>query len=385
MKRRIKTNKYHTIISVVGGQPSPVVIPFYQFDFERAMLIGTIATADECKKIKYLLYNKFNKPVEIIETDAYSFSRLKSELKSAMERFGFNKGQNIFANITGGTKPMSIQLLEWARDIGATIGYVSTETGKVILLKKEIEELEINAKISIKEYLELHGFDCSEDSKGDYIKDLQKNFYEAISNGEIIGNRFKFNIGNNEMMNKKLKYEFENLSMPSSSEVEVPLTTEKIFKFSKLAGGGYWFEEFLFRQLKKTGYFDDVRKQMIIKKNAIKNEIDIMVIKNFKLGLISCKVRAKKKNIIELRNKIKVKLKNRIEEFNKDLNELISLQSFLGKYTRMFLATTNDLSEYFRDKAMERGVIVYDINDLRNFEKMKKNIAELIERQIPST
>lgn len=380
MKRKIKRTNYHTIISLAGGQPSPVVIPFYQFNFKRAILIGTEAIASECEKIKDLLNKKFKKPVEIINTLAYSFSELKSSLK----KVGLNSRQDIFANITGGTKPMSIQLLEWARDVGATIGYVSTETGKVILLKQGgVEELGISAKISIDEYLELHGYKCIDDFKK--VKGLQKEFYNAITNGRIDGRFFNFNIENNEMINKELsKDDFKIWKKRDCPKVEVsvPLITNEIFKFNYLTGGGYWFENFLFNQLENTGYFDDIRRQMIFEKGMSRNELDILVIKNFKLGLISCKVRNKRKRSdSELTNKVKSK----IADFNKDLNELISLQSFLGKYTRLFLVTTYCLSSHFKEKAKERGVIVYDIIDLQDLEKTKKKIAELMDEQIPST
>jgi len=382
METKSNAVKYNTIVSLVGGQVSPVIIPYFQFDFNKGILIGTKATFEECNKIKENLITKFDRPVDVKIIDAYFGDDLKNQFKE-----GDLKG-NVLFNITGGTKPMAIQLFQYALNIGAESVYVSTETEKLIFLKGDEKRIiDINASIDIPGYLSFHGFDLVKHDRAPQ-REKESTFYTAISKGNIINNRFVFQIKNGKDIIKSLlsvgfNYgdEIKMLSI-DELQVSVQMNTQQLFKFNELSGGGFWLEGFLYNQLSGEESIDDVKKQLVVSRGGIGNEIDVMIISNFKPGIISCKVKDKHSKKEESKGKQK---STRTSEFNQYLNDLKARGESFGKYTRLFLITTHPLSEAFRMRAREAGVKAYDISELRNFEKVKQDIISTMRKKLPAT
>jgi len=358
---------YDVIISLVGGQVAPIVIPYYQFKCKKGILISTDTTYEDANRIGDYIKKRFNVSMEIIRIEPYSFSKIRSSLNNLRD---YNRA---LVNITPGTKPMSIQLFQWARKKKADTIYISTEEWKIIFIKENDEtEMKIDAKIGVEEYLCLHGFKVLKSEKRNVIQP----FYSAVSNGEIIYNSFRFQIESVPSLQRRLEELFsENELKPLPSGklgVSIRIDSTELFKLNELTGGGYWLENFVYNQLLKTEHFDDVRKQIVLEKDGHKNEMDVIIMKNFTAGVISCKVKRKVS-------------KSKISPFNQDLYELKDRGDFLGKYTRMFLITTYPLTNNFKRKALLRGIKAYGIKELRNFDMIIKDIISSMEEKIPST
>ncbi len=217
---------FDTIISLVGGQPSPVLIPYYTYGFKKVVMIRTRTTQDETEQIKNILRKRF-KDISIeddIEVHPYDFNEIKDVLTTNLSKY---KGEKILCNITGATKNMSFQLKEWADKNNVHSCYVSSEEGVIYLFKNnEIKKEEISAKITVDEYLKAHGYRVEVREKG--------------KRGEG-------------------GYWLED-------EVFKKILKEKL-----------------------KGKIDDCKKSFHIIRGNTVNEIDVAVTKNFRFGIISCK------------------------------------------------------------------------------------------------
>jgi len=117
--------KIHTLISLVGKQPMPVLIPILQFKPEKNFLIPTLETEEQanniCKAIEFYnerapLQEKIYLPVSPGLVNPYSAEEVHYEIKSVVEQCR-QEGSNIVLNITGGTSIMTLGAFRVAEEV----------------------------------------------------------------------------------------------------------------------------------------------------------------------------------------------------------------------------------------------------------------------------
>lgn len=150
------------LLSLVGEQPVPNVLPIRHLQPEEVALIHTHTT----KRVSDNLAPLLRKDYRIIthEVTAYDILKLRRGLENLIERRGWSPGDIVF-NLTGGTKPMAWAAFQLAQELKAEFVYLQSEGGNRLLysysfadgalslLKKE----EVAEHLSIDDYLLAHG------------------------------------------------------------------------------------------------------------------------------------------------------------------------------------------------------------------------------------
>lgn len=118
------------LISLVGEQPAPNVLPLRHFAPERAALVCT----DRTRRLAGQIAKVIGAPVvqPFCETEAYRIDLIRTKLKQYIEVNGWATAELIF-NLTGGTKTMVIAALEVARQMNAQAFYYQTEDNQSLI------------------------------------------------------------------------------------------------------------------------------------------------------------------------------------------------------------------------------------------------------------
>lgn len=155
------------MICLVGEQPVPNLLPVRHCKPSSVVL----AYSDTTKRVHDNLVKFFSQKhpeleVESINIPPYDLVEAYACFKRACSKYSQHSEQ-IWFNITGGTKPMSFAGFLAARDLGAQIVYLQSEGGRSILhfyefrsggeLRRAGEAQEVGESITIEEYLQIHG------------------------------------------------------------------------------------------------------------------------------------------------------------------------------------------------------------------------------------
>ncbi|OQY88128.1 MAG: hypothetical protein B6D41_11245 [Chloroflexi bacterium UTCFX4] len=171
-----------TLISLVGDQPAPNVIPVRHFAPKQVALIHTKLTQRRAEYIADVLGKSVVHP--FCQTEAYRVDSIKASLSEYIERHGWNSDALIF-NLTGGTKTMAIAALELAQQMGAAAFYYQTEENQSLLHVYHFdgaqlicqEPIPIRATLTIDEFLRLY---IGRYEKGEFKNDFERNVAAAL-------------------------------------------------------------------------------------------------------------------------------------------------------------------------------------------------------------
>jgi len=265
------------LLSLVGEQPIPVLIPLWQQwaarpfsgdpsgrTFSCVQFVGSKNTLPVIANLEALLRREPGyKDLEIrpaLTIDAYDTQTARKVLKTAIHNAEAD-GFQCAVNITGGTKLMTLAALQAVKGkpaaandpLETTLLYVNTEKTRLIFLNADGEETgseEIRVEMTIAQYLGAHGLEVSD----------------------------------NQAFNPDGPYS-EAIPPRAGDELEQ--------RVAALAAN--------------SGYFDEVRRNVFIRKpvpegKAVSNELDVVAISNGRLVVCSCKagINLKKEMLYEL-------------------------------------------------------------------------------------
>jgi hypothetical protein len=285
------------LLSLVGEQPIPNLLPLWQFkEYTATQLVATRTTMPVATSLRGAIQaDPQLKHVAVLDTlivEAYNIGQARGVLATALNSH-LNQGREARLNLTGGTKLMSLAALQAAFGSGVRLIYVSSEENCTILLGSdgvEIERLPIQVKITVEQYLAAHGLEVGDDHS--FKPDRRRYSTPPPKQGDAL-------------------------------EMEVE------------------------RLARQSGSFDDVRRGVFVRRiterGPVINELDVVVTRNGKLAVCSCKTgkRVTKETIYELSS--------------------ISRREAAGIYCGKLLATDQEtLLPALRDRARSMGVrLVY--------------------------
>jgi len=179
------------LISLVGEQPAPNVLPVRYFAPEQVVLVHTERTARLAQNIGAVIGESVVHP--FCKTEAYRVDSIKASLNQYIEQHGWCSDALIF-NLTGGTKPMAIAALELARQFGTRAFYYQTEENQSLLHVYRFdgtqllcqEPISIEATLSVDEFLRLY---IGRYEKGEFKNDFERNIAAAL---EQLGVDYEF-------------------------------------------------------------------------------------------------------------------------------------------------------------------------------------------------
>jgi len=226
-------------LALVGEQPMPVLQPLWQEKgFTSVQLIASETThavaeylADYIRSDPAMGIRKVH-PVMVV--NAYEMDSAIAAIRHLLERHRYHKA---VLNLTGGTKMMSIAAQQAARGTHARLMYVSAEKRSLIYFSADSSDMQvipIRVKVTVEQYFNAHGFDCSDS---------------------------------------------QNFGM---RECEIPPPKQ-----------GDALEDHVYNLLSQSGLFDDVRRNVFIRRtngcSEVTNELDVVVTCGGNLAVCSCK------------------------------------------------------------------------------------------------
>jgi len=244
------------LLSLVGEQPIPNLLPIWQLHskkealpdwarvpLESILFVATRSTRQVAKNLGQVIQSQTDLPeLEILPmliVEPYDTHTIRVSLDQALQG-AKDAGMQAAINITGGTKLMSMAALQTASDREVPMMYVNTEKNEIQYFDpKGVERASepIRVNLSIQHYLEAHGLEVSDN--------------------------LAFNPAGS----------FSDLIVPKEGDgLEIKVET--------LA--------------RNSGYFDEVRRNVFIRKHSqgekpVINELDVVAISNGRLVVCSCK------------------------------------------------------------------------------------------------
>lgn len=299
------------LISLIGEQPIPNLLPLWQFqDFTETQFIASEATLNVAETMsKAIRQDDQLSQLNVLPTvtlEPYNIGLARAAISATLSEH-LLVGKEICLNLTGGTKIMSLAALQTAFGSGIKLMYVSTEENRIIFLASDGAELHsqpIKVKISVEQYLKAHGLEVSSNQNFD------PNYYQFAA--------------------------------PPPKE-------------------GDELEELVYKAAKESNLFDDVRRKIHIRKQTqqgeVKNELDILAIRNGRLVVCSCKSFSSEKL-----DKVREAIRKAIYELSS-----LSRREATGIYCgKILVIDFNDPGEANLQRAKEMGVRMVCGDEIRN-------------------
>lgn len=149
------------MISLIGEQPIPNLLPLRHFNPAVSLLVYSSVTKKAANRLRKLAGDA-TEFLEL-EVDAYDVQQIQTSLLDAIAQRSAN-GQDLLFNITGGTKPMSLAAFLSAQKLAAPVIYLQSEKKRSRLFRYEFqqgsallaEDKLLPSLINIKDYLGAH-------------------------------------------------------------------------------------------------------------------------------------------------------------------------------------------------------------------------------------
>jgi len=148
------------LISLIGEQPAPNLLPARRLQPAVAVLVHTERTRSIAANLEALLGPHY--PCRLCAVDPYHIPAIYDQLAHFVaQEF---PGQSLIFNLTGGTKPMMLAAYRLAGETGSPFVYFQTEGNRSCLYHYRVENGVISLKeteelpqtISLDDYLRLH-------------------------------------------------------------------------------------------------------------------------------------------------------------------------------------------------------------------------------------
>lgn len=296
------------LVSIVSEQTIPNVELIKEFENKIDDFLF-ISTEKMKNQLSWIIDATNISPLQSIVVNPFDIADIETKLK----QYEFKDAEYIL-NITGGTKLMTIIIEDFFKNIGAKIFYVTGYQKKYLKIFPSIgnRELELETKLTLKEYLTAYGFKYKETktykeynvAKNIFNFFIDKNISDLKNITEPIRIRRKRNMELDDFSEiidflKKVSYQFEN---------------NKLNKKDTQYLSGDWLEEYIYYKIKEELNLADneIATGITLTKENTTNEIDVIFIYQHKLFIIECKT-----SIIDNR---KIKIIRKGEEVEEEKN-----------------------------------------------------------------
>lgn len=123
-----------TIISLIGEQNLPNLLPILHIKPARVILVYTDFTAEAARRLTKLIQNKIKADVIPLVVDAYNIEQTESDILAITRPF---LPTVVLVNFTGGTKMMSLAAYQAAIELNASIFYLQSQGKQTQLYRYE--------------------------------------------------------------------------------------------------------------------------------------------------------------------------------------------------------------------------------------------------------
>jgi|GEM_PF-2826585 len=325
----------HTLIGLVGNHVEPLYELYHQYKPKNLVLFYSQNTQKPMQLLTNQLAKDGFKDVQTFSIQAFELNTITLQIAEKLAKFKLDElpPKEVVCDVTGGTKPMSIALFNYAKQHNYNYTYVIGAIQQIDHSKDGLVPIEV--KLSVKQFFGIKGIKIKESflevsqpsilsdyifdtylsiikkaqnefQKPAFLPEVRKRIYEKSSiiqdAGKAMGSNTDYN--NWALKNAKLALG-KDLTMifdKSQSLYRVKLAEEldelwivdEVITFLS----GTWFEDYIFAKFAKTQLFDDLVMNLtteykslnkIKKEELVKNEMDIVATKQGKLFLFEIK------------------------------------------------------------------------------------------------
>ncbi len=337
---------------LISRQAMANVLPVLMFKPQNVFLLATPEEKFCADNLEKLFASKKINVKRKDGLNAYDYIAFKEVIKNELD----NSGSDVCLNVTGGTKLMALAAYEAFAEKDKKIIYCDTEHQNIITLFPEYNLSSLVAGLTIQDYLLSYGYTIEEtkniDNEENYFKlfsfietnGLMNSFIEMYTKvreslaSEINIHKPKFTIISNDnvfQFQKNFDNYFIQYGKQKKSSIKVVFSDFK---------SGDWLEFYIYYLLKHKNNLNPLIGIKIKNDEGVENEIDVMVLKDYRLNIYSCKT-GKKDN-----------------QF--DLYQLETLRQITsGTFGKGIFVTANKHSEKFLNRAKELSISVIQVNN----------------------
>jgi hypothetical protein len=336
-----------TIFCLVSRQAMANVLPVLMFNPNKVILFTTPEEKLCADNLENLFSSKHIEVQRIDKLDAYDYYAFKNAVKSELEK----SSEEVWLNVTGGTKLMALAAYEAFAEKDKPIIYCNTERNQIIHLFPNLNTEKLKLNLSIKDYLKAYGYDViftrteqfTEEHQQLFNLLIEKNYLQSFS--EYL-DRFRsyYNQDKSQQTFRERRYpQFLIQKNISNIVLSIDNNTFKFFDDKFLMGD--WLEYFVFHYLSQAGFKPEVGVK-IKSSGEVENEIDVIFLKDYQLYLISCK-------------------SGKPSTASKDIYEIETLRIVAGgTFGKAFLFTTKLLDKKIEKRAEELQVKLINFSNL---------------------
>lgn len=342
----------NTMFCLVSRQAMANVLPVLMYMPENVVLFTTPEEKLCADNLERLFKAKGISVIRKDNLDAYDYIGFKEAVKVKLE----DTQEDAWLNVTGGTKLMALAAYEAFAEKDKKIIYCDTEHQNIITLFPKYDSSKLIADLTIEDYLLSYGYLIEEtkkiDNENKYFElfsfiesnDLMNSFTamyaevrKSLSNETYI-QKPKFTIHSNDNLFQFQK-NFDNYFIQFGKQKKSSIKVE----YSDFKSGD-WLEFYIYYLLKEKNNLSPLIGIKIQNQEGVENEIDVMVLKDYRLNIYSCKT-GKKDN-----------------QF--DLYQLETLRQITsGTFGKGIFVTANKHSEKFLNRAKELLIEVIEVNN----------------------
>lgn len=177
--------KYKALISLVGDQSIPNLLPVLCLQPRHVVLVCTEQTEPVAERLRLILQehtaeHDVSIQCEIVEVDPYDMADIETETSKTVDKRAWMPEELAF-NLTGGTKTMAIAAYRLAESYGAPFCYLVSEgnTSRIHTYRVSPEEgLEFVGKMDVPTCLDIDLY--LKTHLGDYEEESPKNEFEKM-------------------------------------------------------------------------------------------------------------------------------------------------------------------------------------------------------------
>ncbi|GHT14373.1 hypothetical protein FACS189426_20600 [Bacteroidia bacterium] len=253
-----------------------------------------------------------------------------SDIEKKLAEFNYNEYEQIFVNVTGGTKMMSLTVSDFFKTkTNARIYYIDGKKCYLNFPMKDRFFADLADNISLKDYVESYGFTIHEGnltgiSYDDYTKEFISSFLEFSEREKQIIEEIRKNYRDKNLDIDKIEGLADFLC-----QIKFPISDTNKTKLNKKETKyltGDWFEEWVYFKLIEEQILADenLKTGIHLKKNDVDNEFDIIFLHQGTLYTIECKT--------SISNGV-------MNILNETIYKSTALQKQLGLFTKSFIFT----------------------------------------------
>ncbi|PJG82413.1 Card1-like endonuclease domain-containing protein [Caviibacterium pharyngocola] len=387
--------KYDIHFCLISGQAAPNLLPVLDTTFKPQEAVFIVSKTMK-NKAEFLANTFKNLHIKVtIEevADEFNFGEMEDQFLDLINRY---EDKNVAANVTGGTKLMSIALANAFTFAGKPIFYVDTDQeNRIIFITKDenkawLPNQPLNAINNVKTYLSAYGAtvlnqgDPQENIKllpaiDPFIQNYANytNLVPMLNNHASIsrdnGYKSQFDKKEKRPKTKEMDNLFLGLDYQKLIEYDGETVNFKNRKIQEFLSGG-WLEDYTYHQIKNIKSIEDILLNADVanfryrsdksgyanENKGHKNEFDIVFMAKNKLHIIECKTE---------------KMEKKAEDI---LYKLETLKDYGGLFTKKCLVSYFEVSDAVKNRAKFLNIEIIQATDLK---RLPTKVQEWIARK----